>query len=169
MASGYGQPPPKSIIDTLNPSYYSAAYGQVRPSAPSVPPASEYENSYDNSVKFDHGGGSYLDEKFGGGYNSSIPDMGSDFYGKQSVSYSRYGDGAGYDDGVYAYKGGQVEPYGARGTAPNSSTYVQFDDYGRPINFPSGKDSSSVPDSASAKMVKAVPKAETQQDVKSGV
>ncbi|KAE8656077.1 GDSL esterase/lipase EXL3-like [Hibiscus syriacus] len=168
MASGYGQPPPKPI-DTLNPSYYSAAYGQVEPSAPSVPPASAYENSYDNSVKFDHGRGSYFDEKFGGGYDSSRPDMGSDFYSKQSDSYSRYDDGAGYDDGVYAYKGGQVEPYGARGTAPNSSTYVQFDYYGRPINFPSGKDSSSVQDSASAKIVKAMPKAETQQDVKSGV
>ncbi|KAE8654059.1 putative zinc finger protein [Hibiscus syriacus] len=162
MASGYGQPPAKPI-DTLNPSYYSSAYGQVGSSAPSVPPA--YENSYDNSVKFDHGGGSYLDEKFGGGYYSSRPDMGSDLYGKQSDNYSIYDDGAG----VYAYKGGQVQPYGARGTAPNSSTYVQFDDYGRPINFPSGKDSWSGSDSASAKIVKAVPKAETQQDVKSGV
>ncbi|KAK8623271.1 hypothetical protein V6N13_118159 [Hibiscus sabdariffa] len=165
-ASGYGQPPPKPV-DTVNPPYYSASYGQVGSSAPSVPPA--YDNPYDNSVKFDHGGDSYLDEKFGGGYNVSRPDVAYDFYGKQSDSYSRYDDGAGYGDGVYAYEGGKVEPYGARGTAPNSSNYVQFDDYGRPINFPSEKDSSSGPDSASAMIVKAVPKAETHQDVKSGV
>ncbi|RVW42478.1 Protein FREE1 [Vitis vinifera] len=69
----------------------------------------------------------------------------------------------GYGDGVYAYEGSKVEPYGARGTAPKSSTWVGFDDYGRSISFPSGKDQQS------AKIVRAVPKAETQQDVKSGV
>lgn len=90
-------------------------------------------------------------------------------YSKRSDSgpSSRYDLGSirdeGFGDGVYAYQGSKVEPYGARGTAPKSSTWVGFDDYGRSISFPSGKDQPS------AKIVRAVPKAETQQDVKSGV
>ena len=61
-----------------------------------------------------------------------------------------------------------MEPYGARGTAPKSSTWAPtFDDYGRSIGFGSGKDSTVT--SNSSKIVRAVPKAETQQDVKSGV
>uniref|UniRef100_A0A0R0K2N8 FYVE-type domain-containing protein n=1 Tax=Glycine max TaxID=3847 RepID=A0A0R0K2N8_SOYBN len=78
---------------------------------------------------------------------------------------SRY-DGVaddGYGDGVYAYEGGKVEPYGARGTAPKSSTWAAFDDYGRSISFPSQKESS-----VGGKIVKAVPKADTQEDVKGG-
>jgi hypothetical protein len=68
-------------------------------------------------------------------------------------------------NGVYAYEGPKAEPYGARGTAPKSSTWASFDDYGRSISFGSGKDSPV----NSSKIVRAVPKAETQQDVKSGV
>ncbi|XP_022772627.1 protein FREE1-like [Durio zibethinus] len=170
--SSYGPIPPKPNLNP-NPPYYSAPYSQIGSSVSTVPPA--YDNPYDNSMKLDHSGGSYFDDKFGAGYNRSRSDMGSDLYGKRSDSYSRFGDDGGYGDGVYAYEGGKVEPYGARGTAPKSSTWVQFDDYGRSINFPSGKDSSggsgsaSASASASVKMVKAVPKAETQQDVKSGV
>ncbi|XP_022769221.1 protein FREE1 isoform X2 [Durio zibethinus] len=165
-APSYGTPPPNPD-PTPNPPYYSAPYSQVGSSVSSVPPA--YDNPYDNSMKFDHSGGNYFDEKFGGGYNRSRYDLGSDLYGKRSDSYSLYGDDGGYGDGVYAYEGGKVEPYGARGTAPKSSTWVQFDDYGRSINFPSGKDLSGGSGSTSGKIVRAVPKAETQQDVKSGV
>ncbi|KAJ6731095.1 PROTEIN FREE1 [Salix viminalis] len=75
----------------------------------------------------------------------------------------------GMGDGVYAYEGGKVEPYGARGTAPKSSTWTGFDDYGRSINNPSGKDNSLQSGSGSGKIVRAVPKADTQEDVKSGV
>ncbi|TQD95364.1 hypothetical protein C1H46_019002 [Malus baccata] len=45
---------------------------------------SGYENPYENSLKFDHGGGSggsYLDDRYGG-YNRSRSDLGSDPYGK---------------------------------------------------------------------------------------
>ncbi|XVE94529.1 hypothetical protein REPUB_Repub02eG0016600 [Reevesia pubescens] len=166
-ASSYGPPPPNHNSNP-NPPYYSAPYSQVGSSISSLPPS--YDNPYENSMKFDHGGGSYFDDKYGGGYNQSRSDMGSDLY-KRSDGYSRYGDDGGYDDGVYPYEGGKVEPYGAHGTAPKSSTWVQFDDYGRSINFPSGKDSSggSGSGSGSGKIVRAVPKAETQQDVKSGV
>ncbi|KAM1825763.1 hypothetical protein ACFX13_025213 [Malus domestica] len=48
-----------------------------------------YENSYENSLKFDHdggSGGSYLDDRYRG-YNRSQSDLGSDLYGK------RYDDG----------------------------------------------------------------------------
>lgn len=128
-----------------------------------------HENPYENpnSMKFDSGGG-YFDDKYGT-YNRSRSDLGPDLYGKRSetVNYSRYDDG--YGDGVYAYEGGKVEPYGARGTVPKSSTSTLFDDYGRSISVPSGKDSRSSVSSGSSKIVRAIPKAETQQDVKSGV
>ncbi|XWS20924.1 hypothetical protein CRYUN_Cryun30bG0011100 [Craigia yunnanensis] len=138
-APSYGPPPPNSNHNP-NPPYYSAPYGQIGSSVSFVPPA--YDNPYDNSMKIDHSGSSYFDDKFGAGYNRSRSDMGSDLYGKRLDSYSRFGDDDGYSDGVYAYEGGKVEPYGARGKASKSSTWVQFDDYGRSINFPSGKDSS---------------------------
>ncbi|CAN6551606.1 unnamed protein product [Malus baccata var. baccata] len=67
----------------------------------------------------------------------------------------RYGD-----DG-----GDMVELYGARGTAPKSSSSTLFDDYGRSISVPSRK---TTPVSSN-KIVRAVPKADTQEDAKSGV
>nr|GEX53101.1 protein FREE1 [Tanacetum cinerariifolium] len=95
-------------------------------------------------------------------------------YGKRTEPS---GGGVGYGDGVYAYQGGKSEPYGARGTGAKSSTWkekVVFDDFGRPIGGVGGgggglggKDSfSSV---SSPKIVKAVPKVETREDVKGGV
>ena len=111
-------------------------------------------------------GGGYLDDRYGGSFNRSRSDLGSDYYGK-SGGNSRYDGGGGsddgYGDGVYAYQGGKVEPYGARGTAPKSSTWAQFDDYGRSISFPSQKESSGA-----GKIVKAVPKVDTHEDVKGG-
>ncbi|KAK4348979.1 hypothetical protein RND71_031734 [Anisodus tanguticus] len=60
---------------------------------------------------------------------------------------------------------------GARGTSSKSSTWSSssFDDFGRPIGYNnnnSGKESLSAP---TAKIVKAVPKVDTQHGVKSGV
>ncbi|KAI8549469.1 hypothetical protein RHMOL_Rhmol06G0026800 [Rhododendron molle] len=148
--------------------------------------ASVNDKSYENNSKFD-GVGGYFDEpssRYGGGaaagYGRSQSDLGRldlgrldlgrsdlgpDLYGKRPES--GYGDrDGGYGDGVYAYQGNnKVEPYGARGTGPKSSTWSGFDDFGRPVSFPSGKDHRSSP----AKVVRAVPKADTQQDVKSGV
>ena len=135
--------------------YSAAPYGQVNSSVPPV---------YDNPVKFDHAGG-YFDDRYGG-FGRSRSDLGSDPYGKRSEESPRYDSIR--DDGAYAYEGGKVEPYGARGTAPKSSTWAPtFDDYGRSIGFGSGKDSTVT--SNLSKIVRAVPKAETQQDVKSGV
>ncbi|KAJ0702237.1 putative chromatin regulator PHD family [Helianthus annuus] len=119
-------------------------------------PSQGYESSYEGG--------------YGGNYGQAGSDIGGvDYYGKRSDSgVSRYeSGGGGYGDGVYAYQGGKVEPYGARGTGSKSSTWkeqVVFDDFGRPIGLPgsSGKDSAP-------KVVKAVPKAETREDVKGGV
>jgi hypothetical protein len=141
---------------------YSAPYNPIGSSVPRV-----YDTPYENPVKFDQNFG-YLE-----GYNRSRSDTGSDLYGKEPESRYDIGGGRddGYGDGVYAYEGGKVEPYGARGTAPNSSTWAGFDDYGRSISFSSGKDNSlrSSSGSGSGKIVRAVPKVETQEDVKSGV
>lgn len=98
--------------------------------------------------------------------------MGTQLYGKREESgYIAYGNDNiyGNTEGVYAYKGSS-EPYGARGTASKSSTWSAFDDFGRPIGYSSsssGKDRSA--NSGGLKVVKAVPKAETQQDAKGGV
>ena len=115
-------------------------------------------------MKFDHTDG-YFDDRYGGfGQSQSV--LGSDLYGKRSEESPRYNSIR--DDGEYAYEGGKVEPYRARGTAPKSSTWAPtFNNYGRSISFGSGKDSTVT--SKSSKIVKAVPKVETQQDVKSGV
>lgn len=166
-APNFSNPIPNSNANPsyANPPAYSASYSHVGSSVPPV-----YENPYETTPKFDQTGG-YFDETSGryGGYSRTRSDLGSEMYSKRSDSgvSSRYDLGSirddGYGDGVYAYEGSKVEPYGARGTAPKSSTWVGFDDYGRSISFPSGKDQQS------AKIVRAVPKAETQQDVKSGV
>lgn len=120
------------------------------------------------------GGGAYFDDRYGGSFNRRNSDLGSELYGKRHEGgLSRYESGGGgdegYGDGVYAYEGGKVEPYGARGTASkfstwNSSSTPTFDDFGRPISFSSPKESS-----VASKIVKAVPKVDTQDDAKSGV
>ncbi|XP_042494699.1 protein FREE1-like [Macadamia integrifolia] len=176
-APNYGPSPSPSIpsmtsapISNPNPSFsapYSNSYTQL---GSSLPPHM-YESSYESSVKFDHGGG-YIDEssaRYGGQglYGRSR----SDLYDKRPESTIHYDLGGlrddGLGDGVYAYDGGRVDPYGARGTASKSSTLSAFDDYGRSVNFPSqGKDQVN---SGSPKIVRAVPKVETQSDVKNGV
>ncbi|XLS66856.1 hypothetical protein HN51_017879 [Arachis hypogaea] len=152
----YAPPPTSSIPSESNP---SSSYSSLYNSAPythagaSVPPVPSYDSPYQNPVKADHGS-AYFDDF--GGLNRSRSELGS---------VSSYDEG--YGDGVYAYEGGKVEPYGARGTAPKSSTWssTTFDDYGRSISFPSQNESSSV----SSKIVKAVPKADAQEDGKTGV
>ncbi|KAF0902148.1 hypothetical protein E2562_014401 [Oryza meyeriana var. granulata] len=94
-----------------------------------------------------------------------------------------YGFGSGYgqelyppkpagggwsDDGVYAYSCGDApEPYGSRGTAPRSNSAL-FDDYGRSIGLTKERGGGGG-GSASPKVVRAVPKVETSDDVGSGV
>ncbi|XP_076940668.1 protein FREE1-like [Bidens hawaiensis] len=118
---------------------------------PSVP-SQVYETSYDTGYA-------------GNNHNNHYAQLGAggDYYGNQPPESS-------YREGVYAYQGGKVEPYGSRGTGSKSSMWkepqqqqVLFDDFGRPIGLP-GKDKDLAP-----KVVKAVPKAETLEDVKGGV
>ncbi|KAK4276494.1 hypothetical protein QN277_014636 [Acacia crassicarpa] len=140
-------------------SSYASPYSQPGSSIPST-----NEIPSENPAKFDHFG-AYLDDRYGN-FNQSPSGLGSNFYGtRQDSGISRYDHGVDevYREGVYAYEGGQVEPYGAGGMAPKS-TWSGFDDYGRPIGFPPPKDSS-----VSNKVAKAVPKADAQEDVRSGV
>lgn len=81
--------------------------------------------------------------------------------------YGRFRDGVGGGDGVYAYNGGNKEPYGARGSGSESSSRVIFDDYGRPISVSNGKEQTR--SAQAGKVVKAIPKAEAQPEVGSGV
>ncbi|KAK3007709.1 hypothetical protein RJ639_015054, partial [Escallonia herrerae] len=148
---------PHSSSIPSNPSPNFAPYN----STSSLAPPSAYESPFDNSVKFDQLGG-YTND---GGYSRSRSDLGSDLYGKRLDRYDSGGYGGdGYGDGVYAYQGSKVEPYGARGTGPKSSTWSTFDDFGRPINSSSAKGQSG-----SQKVVRAVPKVDLQQDAKCGV
>ncbi|KAE8814326.1 protein FREE1-like [Hordeum vulgare] len=100
---------------------------------------------------------------------------GSGSYGQQDQLYppppppSGAAQGGWSDDGAYAYRGGDApEPYGARGTAPRqgSGNAALFDDYGRSIG--PGK-AGGGGGAASPKVVRAVPKAETSEDVRGGV
>ncbi|KAK6115170.1 hypothetical protein DH2020_007439 [Rehmannia glutinosa] len=154
----YDQPAP-NYPSNLNPNPVSpnSRYPSIHPSSqyPQLN-SSLYEASYDNH-----------DVNLG----RSRSDLGAELYGKRADSgYSGYGnDGLhGNNDGVYAYKGSS-EPYGARGTAPKSSTWSGFDDFGRPIGYSSSSSGKERPSNSGLKVVKAVPKADTQQDAKSGV
>ncbi|KAL8135700.1 hypothetical protein AgCh_010362 [Apium graveolens] len=115
----------------------------------------------DYNLKYNYDSGVNLDNS--GGVNVGLGRYDSGGYGS--------GGGGGYGEGVYAYQGSKVEPYGARGTGSKSSTWSSsatptFDDFGRPISFPSGKSQSAV---SSGKIARAVPKAESEQDSKGGV
>ncbi|KAK7283425.1 hypothetical protein RIF29_12933 [Crotalaria pallida] len=141
-------PPNSSLYNNT-----SAPYTQA---ASSVPPVPSYEHP---------GGEAY----FGDGYLNLNPSHSDSGY--NSVSNSRYEPvhDEGYGDGVYAYQGGKVEPYGAHGTATKFDDYgaTKFDDYGRSISFSAPKES-SVP-VASSKIVKAVPKVDALQGLESVV
>lgn len=122
-----------------------------------IPPSSNASSDY--NLKYGYDSGVNLDQSGGGNVGLVRYDSGG------------YGGGGGYGEGVYAYQGSKVEPYGARGTGSKSSTWSSsgtptFDDFGRPISFPSGKTQSPV---STAKIVRAVPKADSEQDSKGGV
>lgn len=101
-----------------------------------------------------------------GGYSEENSDRYEEHSAYSSQGYS--------DDGVYRYEGGKVEPYGARGTVGSSrnSSEVIFDDYGRPISLSNGSGAgigNGIDQGKTHKVVKAIPKADSEQDVKSGV
>ncbi|CAH8354156.1 unnamed protein product [Eruca vesicaria subsp. sativa] len=156
QSSGYSPappPPPPSSAAAQNPSIYSFSLYSAPPytgGESSLPPS--YERP---PVRFDHP--AY------GDYDRSRSDIGSDVYGKRS-EIGGYQDN--YGDGVYAYQGGKVEPYGSRGTEPKSSNSTLFDDYGRSISLYSARDSS--PSSNSAKIVRAVPKTDDVKEDSTG-
>lgn len=157
-------PPNPTPNSSYPPVYLAASSASYTHPGSFVPPA--YESPYESSVKFDYGA-AYVDDKYRS-FDRSRSDLGSDLYAKRPDSGTlRYGTGRDemYGDGVYAYDGGKVEPYGARGTAPKSSAWPVFDDYGRSISLSSPKESSYT----ATKVVKAVPKTDTNEDVKSGV
>ncbi|XP_074294499.1 protein FREE1-like [Silene latifolia] len=87
------------------------------------------------------------------------------------------GGGGGEDEGVYRYEGGKAEPYGARGTSGFSkaaSNQVMFDDYGRPISVANGngdgkRGGSEYGGVKTNKVVKAVPKEDTEEDFRGGI
>ncbi|KAH0455564.1 hypothetical protein IEQ34_015596 [Dendrobium chrysotoxum] len=147
---------------------------------PVTPVYAPSETTYQGGVpRFDHGGGYYNDNsgKYGmnaaGSFGQSRPGYDQDFYEKRPEREFQYGHVSAQDDGlgegVYAYDGGRSEPYGARGTVPRSSSssaWGGFDDYGRSTSFSSGRGDQV---GSAGKIVRAVPKAEAQQDVKSGV
>jgi len=109
-------------------------------------------DSYEDGVNYERWGG-YSDEN-------------SNRYGEHTA----YGSEGYSDDGVYRYEGGKVEPYGARGTASftKTSSPVMFDDYGRPISLSNGNGVDQG-GSKAPKVVRAVPKTDTEEDVKCGV
>ncbi|KAI3464806.1 hypothetical protein Pfo_021469 [Paulownia fortunei] len=168
------QPQGQTQLPSYNPSYDQPALNYtsnpspnpVSPNSryPSIHPSSQYsqlsttlyETQYDNHDV---------------NLSRSRSDLRAESYGKRSESgYSGYGNDSlyGNNEGVYAYKGSS-EPYGARGTAPKSSTWSGFDDFGRPIGYSSSSLGKERSENSGLKVVRAVPKAETQQDAKSGV
>nr|CAD1821317.1 unnamed protein product [Ananas comosus var. bracteatus] len=157
--------PAANYAPPANPNSNLSSSPNPNPSFSSAYPSYE-NNPYETApARFDQGGG-----YFGGNSGSYGSGFNQDFYGKQQESGPRYDRSGMHDDapndGVYAYDGGRSEPYGARGTAPTRSSTL-FDDYGRSISFSSGGKEKS--GGSPAKIVRAVPKADTQQDVKSGV
>ncbi|XP_011099882.1 protein FREE1-like [Sesamum indicum] len=128
-------------------------YDHVIPTNPSPNPEPKYDPSY--SLNYSYG-------------SSAVPYHGNMF--ESNVDYA--GDQGLYDGGVYKYNGGQIESsYGGKGSRSFDSASdggVMFDDYGRPINVAAGKEPSGHGNSF-PKIVKAVPKVEDSEDVKSGI
>ncbi|KAL8168387.1 hypothetical protein V2J09_009886 [Rumex salicifolius] len=152
-AVNYAPPNPTSAPPPhLNPSYSGDPFASSLYAPPSAVP--NYNNSYESGGNFNRLGG-YSDESNGK-------------YGDQGEKDSRFNRESFSDEGVYRYEGGNVEPYGARGTAGSKyPSETLFDDYGRPIHSSKGENygGSRMP----TKVVKATPKAEAEEDVKSGV
>ncbi|KAL3639041.1 Protein free1 [Castilleja foliolosa] len=172
-AHGPHQLPAQSQFPSYHPSYDQPASDYTsNPNPNPVSPNSRYPSIHQssqypqlNSAPYE---GPYNNHD--GNLGRSRSDLGSELYGKRSDS--GYGNEGlyGNNEGVYAYKGSS-EPYGARGTGPKSSTWSGFDDFGRPIGYSSPSSSGKERPSSNSgmKVVKAVPKADTQQDAKGGV
>ncbi|CAN8312655.1 unnamed protein product [Cochlearia groenlandica] len=162
---------------TTKPMYYPP-YDQLPPPSSSSAPNLNHVNPtpYSSSLYTAppySGGGSSLPPSYeqpaNGDYSQNRYDLGlAEPYVRRSESggYTAYEDSS-YGDGVYAYEGGKVEPYGSRGTKPKPSNSTLFDDYGRSISFSTGSDTSA--SSKAAKIVRAVPKADVQEDANGGV
>ncbi|KAF5191227.1 Free1 [Thalictrum thalictroides] len=158
---------PNSVFSST--SYPNSSYSQLGSSIPPV-----YDAPYESNLKFDNRGGGYnMDDnvnRYGvqqPAYTRSQSDVGGGFYETRPETGFHYdqsgiqGDLSGQN--AYLYTGSKVEPYGARGTSGKSSSFAAFDDYGRSLSAPA-KEQVSL-----KKVLKAVPKLETQQDVKNGV
>ncbi|WOK94682.1 hypothetical protein Cni_G03387 [Canna indica] len=165
-AGAYGPPVNPSSVPNPRPNQ-SSSLSSPYPSfnvpyqSSAVRPDQEAQYFNENSGRFS--------SSMADGYGHDRSGFGQGSNEKNTYGGMRYEDfGAldgGFGDGVYQYDGGRSEPYGARGTAPTKSPTL-FDDYGRSISFPAGgKDQGG----SLGKIAKAVPKADTQQDVKSGV
>ncbi|XP_009414441.2 protein FREE1 [Musa acuminata AAA Group] len=155
-----------SYAPSVNPS--SVPNPSPNPSSSFSSPYPSYDAPYRSSAARPDQEAQYLNDN-PGMYGHGRSGLGQDFHEKNPYGGMRYDEfvpqNDGLGDGVYQYDGGRSEPYGARGTVPTRSPAL-FDDYGRSISFPSGgKDQGG----SSGKIVRAVPKVETQQDVKHGV
>ncbi|XP_042036080.1 protein FREE1-like [Salvia splendens] len=167
--ASYQPPPhsqPPSYYDHPTPNYASNPnHNPVSPNSgyPSIhPPPAQYSQPNSNLYEPQY-------DNHDVNLSRSRSDLGAEMYGKRAES--GYGSDSPYGntEGVYAYRGSN-EPYGARGTAPNSSTWSGFDDFGRPIGYTSPSSSEKErPKSSSLKVVRAVPKADVHQDPKSSV
>ncbi|XP_074586853.1 protein FREE1-like [Curcuma longa] len=148
-------PNPSSSFSEPYPSY-SASY-----QSSAAGPEQESQNFHDNFGRY----AGIMDD----GYGIGSSGFGQDFNEKNVYGGMPYKEFDAHDnglgEGVYQYDGARSEPYGARGTIMTKSSTL-FDDYGRSISFPSGgKDQGG----SLGKIARAVPKADTNQDVKNGV
>lgn len=136
------------------------------PPAATPPPPQQPYYPYEPLLPSPHNPVPSLDRAGSYGYGSG---SGSG-YGQELYPPKPASGGGWSDEGVYAYDGGDApEPYGARGTAPRSgSGSALFDDYGRSIGSATDKGGRGG-SAASPKVVRAVPKAETTEDVRGGV
>ncbi|KAL8476532.1 hypothetical protein ACS0TY_029000 [Phlomoides rotata] len=188
----YASAPPvmASPSDYSNsPSYYPPSFPSNPDPVPNPPQysfphlqdTSQYHHSYNQNqahVNYDYGPGisnpnpePTYDPPYSNSYaygTSGLPYHENSF--ESNLNFG--GDPRIYDDGVYKYNGGRVESShgekGGRSTDSGSGGGLMFDDYGRPINVHAGKEHSGF-GNPSPKIVKAVPKAEDSEDVKSGV
>ncbi|KAH6782737.1 RING/FYVE/PHD zinc finger superfamily protein [Perilla frutescens var. frutescens] len=171
-AHGPYQPPSHpqlpAYYDQPTPNYPSnPSHNPVSPNSryPSIHPPAQYSQLHTNLYEPQY-------DNHDLNLSRSRSELGTELYGKRGES--GYGNDSlyGNSDGVYAYRG-TSEPYGARGTTPNSSTWSGsgsgFDDFGRPIGYSSSLSGKERPKNSPLKVVRAVPKADAQQDPKSGV
>ncbi|KAL8524156.1 hypothetical protein ACS0TY_013935 [Phlomoides rotata] len=169
-AHGTYQPPSHPQLPSYHSSYDQSAPNYTsNPNPNPVSPNSRYPSIH-SSAQYSQLNSNLYETPYDN-LSRSRSDLGTELYGKRAESgFSEYGNDTVYgnNEGVYAYKGSS-EPYGARGTASNSSTWSGFDDFGRPIGYSSSSSGKERSSNSGVKVVRAVPKADAQQDAKSGV